>query len=427
MSNNKINIENYQAYFLDFVEGNLTEKERQEVIDFIALHPELKSELDEFENISLEEFNNETPLPKINLKKEISLNDLIAYTENLLDNELKKNIEKAIQKDSFLQNELRLLLISKLEKENITYAEKNSLKKSAFTSEELISYIENTAPQNLIDAINNSQKTDSNLAKELNLYLATKLNPSDKIIYADKSELKRETKIVPLFGFTLQRFAAAAAILLFFGLAFYFFNSKTTIEPTANNKEDSLQKKNIIKENVVVPAPENSIANITPNDREVKTINNKIKKQITKPDSVEKQNPIELPFENNSPNNALANVNYTNDSISKIISEIKKNYNEALLEDKEVVASNIAPKSTPQNPLKPAEFAAIKLKSIAWDDEDKKSKKDKKFGKYDLLALMAKGLKKLGLKNTDAKIQTNSETDEEEYVVSIVGIKFKEK
>ena len=90
MSNNKINIENYQAYFLDFVEGNLTEKERQEVIDFIALHPELKSELDEFENISLEEFNNETPLPKINLKKEISLNDLIAYTENLLDNELKK-------------------------------------------------------------------------------------------------------------------------------------------------------------------------------------------------------------------------------------------------------------------------------------------------------------------------------------------------
>ena len=49
----KINRNNYEAYFLDFAEGNLSEEERKDVLDFIQANPDLKEELEEFELIQL--------------------------------------------------------------------------------------------------------------------------------------------------------------------------------------------------------------------------------------------------------------------------------------------------------------------------------------------------------------------------------------
>jgi hypothetical protein len=43
-----INTENYEEYFLDYCEGNISEEKRREVLAFIALHPELKAELEDF-------------------------------------------------------------------------------------------------------------------------------------------------------------------------------------------------------------------------------------------------------------------------------------------------------------------------------------------------------------------------------------------
>jgi len=49
----KINRNNYEAYFLDFAEGNLSEEERANVLDFIRANPDLREELEEFEIIEL--------------------------------------------------------------------------------------------------------------------------------------------------------------------------------------------------------------------------------------------------------------------------------------------------------------------------------------------------------------------------------------
>ena len=42
----KIDLNNYEAYFLDFMEGTLSAEEKHDLFAFLALHPELKSEME---------------------------------------------------------------------------------------------------------------------------------------------------------------------------------------------------------------------------------------------------------------------------------------------------------------------------------------------------------------------------------------------
>lgn len=50
----KINRSNYESYFLDFVEGNLSQEEMDELLDFLNENADLKQELDSFKMISLQ-------------------------------------------------------------------------------------------------------------------------------------------------------------------------------------------------------------------------------------------------------------------------------------------------------------------------------------------------------------------------------------
>lgn len=46
----KIDLNNYEAYFLDFMEGTLSVEEKHDLFTFLEAHPELKSEMDELDS-----------------------------------------------------------------------------------------------------------------------------------------------------------------------------------------------------------------------------------------------------------------------------------------------------------------------------------------------------------------------------------------
>lgn len=50
---NEINIENYEAWFLDYLEGRLSASQSEALEDFLGAHPELREELEGFEDIRL--------------------------------------------------------------------------------------------------------------------------------------------------------------------------------------------------------------------------------------------------------------------------------------------------------------------------------------------------------------------------------------
>ena len=100
----KINRNNYEAYFLDFAEGNLSEEERKQVLDFVQANPDLREELEEFELIQLQT-EDENPENWADLKKNYSdsqeIRDELYF--NALEGEL--SAEQKVALNKLLENQ----------------------------------------------------------------------------------------------------------------------------------------------------------------------------------------------------------------------------------------------------------------------------------------------------------------------------------
>ena len=106
----KININNYEAFFLDYKEGSLSHKQESELFLFLEQHPRLYEELHGFENVSIssldfeENFANKNSIKKSDYTNE----NLIAYTEGILDLKSKNEIELLASQNNAFNKELKL-------------------------------------------------------------------------------------------------------------------------------------------------------------------------------------------------------------------------------------------------------------------------------------------------------------------------------
>lgn len=101
-----INRENYEIYFLDFIEGNLTEAQKKELQQFLLENPDLASELDDFDNIQLEipqiEYSNKNSLKRYSNENEIVESNFEKFCIAYIENDLSEN--KKVQFLEFLEN-----------------------------------------------------------------------------------------------------------------------------------------------------------------------------------------------------------------------------------------------------------------------------------------------------------------------------------
>jgi hypothetical protein len=131
----KVNRNNYEAYFLDFHEGNLSEELKREVIAFVKANPELKDEFESFEMIFVESQTLKFPA-KESLKKTpgISIHNyktwLVAYVEGDLKSNEAIEVEKFVLENPSYGQELEILRRTKIHPDySILFAGKSSLKK----------------------------------------------------------------------------------------------------------------------------------------------------------------------------------------------------------------------------------------------------------------------------------------------------------
>ncbi len=174
-----ITLHNYESYFIDFHDGRLSAADKSELMGFLDAHPDLKSELDDFDAIKLEPENH------------------------------------------------------------ITYNDKSSLRRSMETNvtEEdalMISLLENDI------SIEEKQATESNICKNpnparlLSAYKNTVSSPDLTVKFPEPESLKKKTGIVLLFS-SGARYAAAAIIILLISISGWFlFNTGSVTE---NHKE----------------------------------------------------------------------------------------------------------------------------------------------------------------------------------------------
>lgn len=229
----KITLHNYEAYLLDYFEGNLAKEDLALLKTFLIQHPELGIDLSEEKLPSLNaknlnfEFKSELKKSDVHLIDE----ELINYLENNLNAEQKVFVEQKLKSNPDLQKLLLAYKKTILSIDDITDFNKNILYK---TEDEFILqnksflYMEGLLGDAEAKSFElESQKNDS-LQKELSLLYKTKLTTDESLVYPNKSELKKEAKLIVLFSYR-KLAAIAASILLLVGL--YLITSKT-VSPT---------------------------------------------------------------------------------------------------------------------------------------------------------------------------------------------------
>ena len=156
-----INIENYEAFYLDFLEGNLNEDENRAFLTFLEENPDLIQDED------LMSFSAENPLES-------------------LDNNFIKNLKVFDKSETISAENYENFMIASVEKQ-----------------------LGVTKQTELKDFITKHKK----LQEEYNLYQKAILFPDTTIVYAEKNKLKRGI-VIPLYGKFIS-IAAALAIIFF--------------------------------------------------------------------------------------------------------------------------------------------------------------------------------------------------------------------
>jgi len=161
----KITRNNYEAFMLDYLEGNLSDDQEQQMMDFLKVHPDLEQDMRELEQLYLVP-PEATYSGKQQLKKSLTLPDE-GYTH------------------------FDELCLSRLEGEMTTA--------QSATFDELTG-------------------KDTRKRSIYRLYEITKLQPDTSVVFADKEDLKKETAVVMIRPSTRRYLAMAASVLLLMGL-----------------------------------------------------------------------------------------------------------------------------------------------------------------------------------------------------------------
>lgn len=129
--------ENYEAFFLDYYEGSLSQNQEAELVDFLQLNKDLKEEFDAFQILCLEEDSSvvfgDTDLLKkpfdTSISGPVKEKHLIAWHEGDLKEEEKVLVSKAIAEDDKLHKDFMLFGMTRLEADaSIVYSGKSALK-----------------------------------------------------------------------------------------------------------------------------------------------------------------------------------------------------------------------------------------------------------------------------------------------------------
>lgn len=273
MSN--INRNNYEAFFLDYQEGNLSEDERKAVLEFIAQNPDLKEELEGFELIALKPESE--GLDWRNLKKKPLYEDSEELRDQLfcqaIDGELsiedQKEFNELIVIDSFRKEfELwqNLSLIPKDESfdKSRLYQFGLDLELSEVNFEYfLIARVEGLLDEDQNRKLESYSKLIVGGERQLAIADRLKLQAPKAIIFPDKKALYQKPKKKGAILW-MYRAAAVAAIFIFgyFILAklgppekdsFISSINSDTLKVISNTKETDSVK------NVILPADSGSL------------------------------------------------------------------------------------------------------------------------------------------------------------------------
>ncbi|MBN1252851.1 MAG: hypothetical protein JXR51_05065 [Bacteroidales bacterium] len=279
-----ITLQNYEAYILDLIEGNLSAIEKAELFTFLNNNTDLEYDLDSFEDFILRP-----------------------------DNKMFKN-KNLLKKDK----ELNIFAISEIDRLSIAYLEKDITEKEQKSLDNLL----NKRPEKIID---------------FNVIQNTKLKFDLNIKFLKKAQLKK--RILLQKKVLLPFYEVAATIILFFG--FSVLLKQNTENDFVSTKFVFIQKQIKIRKENATLKEKNNTKNVYFNQTadieqiELDNLNFELEEQIValeikKAEKIIVETDINTDFFKNSGINEVAYIaenknvtaEFVNDDISKRIQQL---------------------------------------------------------------------------------------------------------
>lgn len=217
----KISEHNYEAFFLDYHEGNLSAAEMGEVLLFVEAHPELQELFYSFEDVRLEEDRMDFGSKHL-LHKGMNEGNVEEYCIAAAEGILAAHEYPLFEELLAQRPEFRLLAeqykLARLAPEAIGMPGKQSMKLVAVADDELAwMHAEGLLDEHAMRVYDSRLKKDGTLAAVSEAYAAVRLAPETIVFPGKDALLRREPKVIPLFRYVA---AAAAILLLFLGIRY---------------------------------------------------------------------------------------------------------------------------------------------------------------------------------------------------------------
>ena len=224
---------NYEIWFIDYLEGNLSSEDRAMVERFIAGHPDLKQELDEMKQAFLPPSTDIYPGKALLQKGFDALpleEQIIAYLEGDTTPAEAAQIESLAVHDpkaNALLSAYRDTHLSPTPSTDLSNL-KSRLHQPVRNPEEIDDLVLSEMDGSILPADRawlHRQLTEEEIQRRKKVFASLVLKPDPAIVYPHKSRLKHKRSVVPLWNAQVLRFAAA--ILLLIGLGWFLRNSTT--------------------------------------------------------------------------------------------------------------------------------------------------------------------------------------------------------
>jgi hypothetical protein len=273
----KINRDNYEAYFLDYFEGQLSPEMVQEVLLFVELNPDLKNIFTDFEAVTLTSeddivFENKAGLKKNQVFATSQINDsnyeefLIGETEGLLDTNQLSALDEFISINPQFENDRRLFGLAHLTADSeVVFEAKESLKQKAIPVGAITAdTYEAFFARELEGDLNADEKLqltgfmeyNPQLEQERRLYKHTILAPDPEIVFGNKNLLRQS--VTPVRRIVYYALSAAASLALI--MSVYFLLDRNDIPQNIAQQDNQI---NATEQTVSPPettVPDNQVA-----------------------------------------------------------------------------------------------------------------------------------------------------------------------
>jgi hypothetical protein len=286
----KINRDNYEAYFLDYHEGQLSPELVEEVMLFVKHNPDLKPVLNDFEAVSLVAeqhivFEKKSSLKKDQVFSTSQVNEnnyeefLLNETEGLLNEEQLGSLEEFISINPQFEKDRRLLALTHLLPDNkIVFEKKELLKKKAIAVGAInTDTFETFMARELEGDLNPVEKQllaefmlyNPHLERDRKLYTHTLLSADTDIVFEEKQLLKHS--VIPVRRLVYYALSAAASLALIFSIYFLLDRNNIPRSIALQNKAENTinrtkpEPATVIKDDKVATITGNPIEDIPTN------------------------------------------------------------------------------------------------------------------------------------------------------------------